>query len=100
MKPIFELLTDLFGTERIMKPSKNGKDARILDERASLLSYFHSRARDRQDKEYPIAYIGMRLSHLKLEDLYFLKSTCAQEIARGVPFGKVFWGSIRVKKVN
>jgi len=90
-------ISDLFGNERYMK-AKDGKQVRFLDERSGLVKYFHDRAEDRHGARFNIAYIGMQLAHLKLPDLYYLKSVCEQETRRGVKWNKVFWGSLSLKR--
>lgn len=59
-------------------------------ERGELLLYFA------QKTGKPIGYIAMRVAGLTLQDLYFLDAKCRQEEARGVAWGKVFYGSIKV----
>lgn len=42
-------------------------------------------------------FVGMRLNHLKLPDLYFLKSLCEDIERRGGSYSACFWGSIKPK---
>lgn len=44
------------------------------------------------------ATVGVELSHLKLPDLYYLKSTCEDAERRGKPFSVIFWWSIKPKE--
>lgn len=92
MESIAQYCTDLFGRTRLV----NNK-GRALDERATLVQYFHERARDKKGEPFEVSYIGYRLSHLKdLKDLYYLKSLCEQETKRGANWNKVFFGSLKV----
>jgi hypothetical protein len=88
-------IKDLFGTTRYFRPDPVA--SKPISERAVLINYFHQHALDKNNKPFPVAYIGMKLSHLELRDLYFLKSTCESESRRGTEWGKVFWGSIKAK---
>lgn len=90
-----ESITDLFGKYRLMKPG-----GKTLDERATLIKYFHERARDKEGQLFEVSYIGMRLSHLKVNDLYYLKSICESESKRGSIWNKVFFGSISTPKTR
>jgi hypothetical protein len=70
-------------------------------ERGSLIQFFteHVNA-DRDGKRYkklPIAAIAVKLSHLSVPDLYFLKSVCSDAERHGTAFGRVFFGSIKSK---
>src|SRR5882672_655503 len=42
------------------------------------------------------ASLQKKLQGLELRDLYYLKSICEDGRRRGVPFGKVFFGSLKV----
>lgn len=75
----------------LFKMPEQGPKKDRKTERGELLKYFS------QKTGKPIGYIAMRLTGFKLPDLYFLKSNCDSEERRGVPWGKVFWGSIKVK---
>lgn len=82
--------SDLFGNYRLIK--QGGKP---LNERATLLKYFHERAKDRYGLPFDISYIGMLLAHLKdVRDLYYLKSICEDSVRRGGVWNKTFFGSI------
>ena len=84
-------IKDLFGRTRLLKNDKP------LSERATLIQYFHERARDRKGKPFEVSFIGYTLSHLKLEDLYFLKSVCESETKRGSSWNKIFFGSLKTE---
>ena len=60
-------------------------------ERGDLLVYFAEKL------GVSVGRVAGKVAHLKLPDLYYLKSTCEQEGKRGTPFGKVFWGSLKIK---
>lgn len=84
--------SDLFGRYRLIK-----KEGRVMDERATLLKYFHEHARDKLGDPFAISYIGLILSHLKIQDLYYLKSVLESETKRGGIWNKIFFGSIKAK---
>lgn len=63
-------------------------------ERGELLVYFVDNLRDMKGKKYKISYIGMRLAHLSIKDLYYLQSICKGSDN----FGRTFFGSIKNKK--
>ncbi len=66
-------------------PTKSKK----ANERGELLKYFATKI------QKPIGFVAMKLTGLKVEDLYFIKSACDQEEKRGVPWSKVFYGSLK-----
>lgn len=99
MKPISSLI-DLFGNRRTI--TKKGMPR---SERAELLGYFLEHATDRKGPLKP-ARMGMLLSHLKLPDLYYMKSTLEQECSRpdgpdfpkrtyAVKWNQIFWGMLK-----
>lgn len=59
------------------------------NERGDLLKYFATKI------QKPIGFVAMKLTGLQLQDLYFIKSNCDQEEKRGVPWSKVFYGSLK-----
>lgn len=87
----YQTAQDLFGRVRIFK------EAKPLDERATLVHYFHSNAYDKEGKRFDVSYIGYRLAHLKLNDLYYLKSVCEDSARRGFNWNKTFFGSLKVR---
>ena len=89
MKPIASLL------ER--KQSKLG----YRTERGDLLQFFLDKlnAARKGTKYKPLtpAALAVKLSHLKLPDLYYLKSSCLDAEREGKPFSAIFWWSIKSK---
>ena len=86
MKKIGEVLAN--------KEEKNGKKT----ERDELLSYFFVRLEPHWTKgKLSKRFFGIKVSHLKTPDLYYLKSICDDAERRGVPFHKMFWSSLKVK---
>lgn len=83
---------DLFGNYRIIQKGK------LLSERAALIKYFWERARNKEGNHFPESFIGYKLSHLSLEDLYAFKSQlCDREkTQQGFNWNKVFWGMLKV----
>ncbi len=66
-------------------------------ERGELIQFFVDNIVDKKGKKYRIAFIGMKLSHLQLPDLYFMKS-CFVDIERrsGIESArKNWWWSIK-----
>lgn len=61
-------------------------------ERGDLLIFFSEKMKRK------IAYVAYRVSHLTIEDLYYLKSDCVQAEVRGVPFGAAFNQALKVPK--
>lgn len=70
---------------------------KISSERGELLKFFRERVRDRKGKMYGYPFLAVKLSHLSVQDLVYLKSVCMDAENRGRSFGKVFWGSIKVQ---
>jgi hypothetical protein len=72
------------------------KDRRT--ERGELLRYFQDKInparRATGRKPLPIAAIAVKVSHLSIQDLYFLKSTCDRAQQRGYPWSAIFWKEI------
>jgi len=62
-------------------------------ERAELLKPFIEKLRDKNGNSYKPAFIGMKLSHIKTPDLYFLLKQCEQ----AKNFGAMFWYLITKK---
>jgi hypothetical protein len=88
MEPIKSLL-------RAPRPKKP------VSERAELLQFFLDKvnAARRGTKYKPLrpAALAVKLSHLKLPDLYYLKSVCEDAERRGKPFSAIFWWSLKAK---
>lgn len=70
-----------------------------LSERASVVQYFHERARDKNGKQFSAPYIGRRLSHLTLQDLYAFKSMLEDRSRTQIGFNwnKMFFGMLKVR---
>ena len=66
-------------------------------ERAELIQYFVDRLRNKDNKPFSARMIAIKLSHLSLEDLYYLKSTFQDTYNRkGIESAqKYFWWSIK-----
>ena len=71
-------------------------------ERAELVGYFTDEVnRERDGKKYKKLtprYIAVKLAHLSVSDLYYMKSTLEDYRARGNSFSKGFFGSLKVRK--
>ena len=72
--------------------------------RAELIGFFTDKINEKRDgvkyKKLTHAFMGVRLSHLSLQDLHFLKSVCSDSEKRNDGFGKTFWYSIQTKTQN
>src|SRR3990167_7340996 len=76
-------------------------------ERIALISYFREKLSDsweswQKEKGKKIRplhcdYINMKVAYINLEGLYYLRSLCDQEAARGKNWAKMFWSSIKVR---
>lgn len=66
-------------------------------ERAELVRYFFDHAKASWPGKRPLSpgYIGMKLSHLSMTDLYAFKSMCEDRSRNGYAWGKFFWGSLK-----
>ena len=69
--------------------------------RAELIGFFTDKINEKRDgvnyKKLTHAFMGVRLSHLSLQDLHFLKSICVDAENRGGEFSKKFWYSIKAR---
>lgn len=87
-----EHITNLFGQKFSL--TKKGMPQ---SERAELIKYFVDHARDKNNKPFKASFIGYKLSHLKLEDLYSFKSMLVDRSRTQVNFNwnKTFWGMLK-----
>lgn len=86
--------SDLFGNYRLAVPAN-----KRTSERGELLKYFLHRVNAGRAVPFPPAYLGMRVAHLALPDLYYMKSVGEDYERRGVgTFSKYFWGALKVPK--
>ena len=93
MKPIGEIITP--EPEKPAPKKKGGPRC----ERDELFDYFYMRLAGPWERHTgkPLrkSYFGMRIAHLKLHDLHYLKSICKEAQRDGIPPSKVFWGSLK-----
>jgi hypothetical protein len=77
---------------------KNAKKS--TSERGELISFFVEILRDKDGKQFPARRIAVALAHLKLSDLYYMKSSFKEVEGRlgFVGASKWFWWSLKVKK--
>ena len=71
---------------------------RVISERAELLSFFVSELRDKKGKPFSARMIAVKLSHLSVVDLLYMKSVF-KDIQRRRGNGaaaKWFWWSIKL----
>lgn len=85
-----ESIGDLFGRIRTLLPK-----GKVMNERAELISYF-SEALKR-----PPQYIGVRLAHYSIDDLYGLKSAYSDRLKRNgkVQADKYWWFITKTSKI-
>ena len=90
MEPIGKFLND--PKKRIKAPNS---------ERAELIGYFADNINEeREGTKYgkvSYRYIGVKLSHLSVFDLHYLKRTLEDYTSRGNSFSKGFFGALKVK---
>ena len=87
-------IKDLFGNSRFLQKGKY-----LMSERAGVLKYFIDRARDINNQPLRASFIGMKLSHLNITDLYAFKSML-QDRERTIPdfnWNKAFWGMLKTR---
>lgn len=67
--------------------------------RGDLLDYFYDLLSPTWSGKKPLtkAYLAFRLSHLKLDDLHYLKSCVQDRVNRGENYSKYFWGVLKIK---
>ena len=82
---------------RLLPKRKN----KATSERAELVGWFvdNINAERRGTKWKPVTakYIGFKLSYLSKQDLYYMQSVLKDSMNRGYPFGKAFFGSLKVR---
>lgn len=86
-------IADLFGNYTL--PPVGVK--KRTSERAELVRYFYENAKvgwQGKGKLSP-GYVGMRLAHLTVQDLYAFKSMCEDRRRTGYNWSKYFWGSLK-----
>ena len=83
--------------EKISDYLKMPSTKKINSERAELIKFFVDNLKQKNGKPFPARGIAVKLSHLKMEDLYYFKSVCAdlQKCKGQVAFQKYFWWSIK-----
>ncbi len=96
-----ESISTLFNLKDIpRKKSKAGS------ERAALVEFFvdklwqpYRKFKKLEDTEKTkkafVGHLAFKLSHIKLHDLYFMKSTGIEYEKKGDEFGKYFWGALK-----
>lgn len=72
------------------------KRPKVNSERADLIKFFVERLRDKKGKKYLPRFIGYKVAHLEVKDLYYLKSVCE----KSDNLGKTFWGSLKINGTN
>lgn len=91
-----EHIKDLFGKYQPLPKKKR------VTERSLLIQYFYENALShwRGKQKLTPSYIGYKLSHLKMLDLYAFKSMCEDRRRNGYPWAKFFWGSLKSHEWN
>ena len=91
-----EKIEDLFGkkwTEKAFEKQLKKRGSERDDLIGQFIEKINSRQRLEKKKEYLASFIAYKLSHLKVKDLYYLKSICEQSDN----WYQTFWGSIKIK---
>ena len=79
--------------------SQQNDKKRARSERSELVAYFFGKVAPHWEKgKLTPRFFGTKLNHLKTNDLIYLKSVCESEEKRGIPFHKMFWGSLKIRK--
>lgn len=100
-----EKIGNLFGNyeaavQREESLAKSHKRKGPRNERDELLDFFYENLKDAwrkySKKQLTKAYVAIRISHLQVRDLHYIKSICLDGERRGTPFSKVFWGSLKL----
>lgn len=72
-------------------------------ERGDLITYFlekiNAARKGTKYKPFTARAMAVKLSHLKLQDLYYLKSVCEDAERDGFGFSKKFWYELKPKEV-
>ncbi len=95
--------TDLFGNPiEQPKPKKVRARGTPRNERDEIFDYFYRKLCDpwqrKTNRPLGKAFLAMKIAHLKIGDLYYLKSVCLDAEHRGDSFSKVFWGSLKPRE--
>lgn len=81
-----EPISSLFKVEPISKANS---------ERASVIEWFVNSMRDKKGNKYKPSYIAFKVSHLNLQELYYMKSTAIAYQHNGGEVGRYFFGSLK-----
>ena len=94
MQGLFELIEEKKKDIEEKRAKKTAKS-----ERQEVLSFFYEKLLPEWKSKNRLTpcWLAMNTSHLKLQDLYYLKSICLSEEKRGQVFSKIFWGSLKSK---
>ena len=86
--------------EKIDSFLKTPSIKKIKSERAEVIKFFVDKIVDKKGKKYRPSFIGMKLAHLELKDLYWFQSVFRDiENRKGIEAAnKYFWGSLKIKK--
>lgn len=86
------------------KESARAQKKRRRSEREALLEEFYVRLAPAWKSKRPLtrSYLGMQANQFKLtlEDLYYIRSVCADEERRGGSYSLSFWGGFKPRKSN
>ena len=85
--------------KRYMDSVRVPMNIKKISERAELLTFFIDNLKDKNNKPYKPARIGMLLAHIPTKDLYYFISTCKDTLNRRgqEAMQKYFWFSIKSK---
>ena len=79
-----------------ISPDETKKNRAKTERGAILVDFFHKLSPYWLGKgDLKITLLSIKVRHLTLKDLYYLKSLCESEERRGSNYAKVFWGSLK-----
>lgn len=97
-------LSDLIKQYERPNPPLDAKKKKRPTERGELLEFFTDKLNLTRDgkafKKLKISRVAMLVSHLSVQDLYYLKSTCEDAQRRGNSFSKHFWWAIKPQETT
>ena len=89
-----ESITDLLGHRRTLLPK-----GKVLDEWREMIKFFYDQGFTHKDgTRFTKAQIGIRCSHLKLDQLYYIQSVYKDKKHRGENASYYFMGATKTSK--
>lgn len=83
----------------VMPPRAPKKGPR--NERDEIFEYFYGKLAPayQEFRKRPMSkrMLAVKIAHLSVQDLYYMRSVCEDAARRGQSFSKVFWGQLKVR---